>query len=123
MVLSFHKPESLYAEVALLGLSLVIFLYRLCGGTNEWLKTHGVILCSYYAFGSLILDELEGSPNETYLIKDVLEAMEKVSFDHKLPHPVFDVRDHQKMSFEMFLIEVHSAVPCTSGPLVHCCKR
>ena len=42
MVLSFHKPENLYAEVALLGLSLVIFLYRLCGGTNEWLRTHGV---------------------------------------------------------------------------------
>ena len=60
MVLSFHKPENLYAEVALLGLSLVIFLYRLCGGTNEWLRTHGVILCSYYALGSIVLDEAEG---------------------------------------------------------------
>ena len=70
MVLSFHKPESLYAEVALLGLSAAIFLYRLCGGTNEWLRTHGVILCSYYAIGSIVLDELEGWPllESTYFL-------------------------------------------------------
>ena len=86
MVLSFHKPENLYAEVALLGLSLVIFLYRLCGGTNEWLRTHGVILCSYYALGSIVLDEAEGWGllESTYFLTVTITTVGRVSHQPSL---------------------------------------
>ena len=60
MVLSFHEPQSLYTELGLAGTALLIVLYRLIGGRNEWLRTHGVILSSYYAIGGLVYDELEG---------------------------------------------------------------
>ena len=62
MVLSWHKPESLYAEVGLLVLALLIYGYRLLGGKNEWFRTHGCIIVTYYAVGGLVFDELEGWP-------------------------------------------------------------
>jgi len=39
---------------------LLIYLYRLCGGQNKWLRTHGAILATYYGFGGVAYDELEG---------------------------------------------------------------
>lgn len=60
MVFTWHEPQSLIAEATLASLALVIFLYRLCGGSNEWLRTHGVILSCYYAIGGVVYDELEG---------------------------------------------------------------
>ena len=42
--------------------ALLVILYRLVGGSNEWLKTHGVILVTFYAVGSVAYDELEGWP-------------------------------------------------------------
>jgi len=62
MVLSWHTPESLYAEVGLCALALIIFGYRAFGGTNDWLRTHGIILVTYYALGSVVYDEIEGWP-------------------------------------------------------------
>jgi hypothetical protein len=59
---SFHEPQSLYSEIGLCVLALLVLAYRLLGGSNEWLRTHGVILVSYYAIGGLCLDELEGWP-------------------------------------------------------------
>jgi hypothetical protein len=61
-MLSFHEPHSLYAELALGAIALLVILYRVCGGTNEWLTTHGVILITYYAIGGVVYDELEGWP-------------------------------------------------------------
>ena len=39
---------------------LQVFLYRVVGGSNEWLKTHGIILVTYYAVGGIAYDEIEG---------------------------------------------------------------
>ena len=68
--LSFHTPENLYTELGLLATAVLIFAYRLLGGKNEWLRTHGVILVSYYAVGGIIYDELEGWPllDSTYFL-------------------------------------------------------
>ena len=67
---SFHSLHSLYAEATLCGIGLLVFLYRFAGGRNEWLKTHGIILVSYYAVGGLVYDELEGWPllDTTYFL-------------------------------------------------------
>ena len=46
-MLSFHEPHSLMAEAALGAVSFLIICYRCCGGSNEWLRTHGVILVTY----------------------------------------------------------------------------
>ena len=59
-MLSFHEPHSLMAEAALAAVALLVVLYRVCGGSNEWLRTHGLILVTYYSFGGLAYDELEG---------------------------------------------------------------
>ena len=61
-MLSFHEPHSLMAEAALAAVALLVVLYRVCGGSNEWLRTHGVILVTYSSFGGLAYDELEGWP-------------------------------------------------------------
>ena len=58
---SWHNLHSLYAEAALCVLAVLVLLYRLCG-KNEWLKTHGLILVTFYAVGGLAYDELEGWP-------------------------------------------------------------
>lgn len=58
---SFHELHSLYAEASLVGLAIAVLIYR-CFGSNEWIKTHGVILVSYYAIGGIAFDELEGWP-------------------------------------------------------------
>jgi len=58
-MLSFHSLHSLYAELALLAIGLLVFAYRFVG-SNEWLKTHGLVLVAYYAVGGLVYDELEG---------------------------------------------------------------
>uniref|UniRef100_A0A7S2NM46 Potassium channel domain-containing protein n=1 Tax=Haptolina brevifila TaxID=156173 RepID=A0A7S2NM46_9EUKA len=42
--------------------ALLVIMYRFMGGSNEWLKTHGVILVTYYAVGGVVYDELEGWP-------------------------------------------------------------
>merc|ERR1719326_1236832 len=60
MALEMHEPHSPYAEAALGALAIAIFAYRLCGGSNEWLRSHGCILVSYYALGGIVYDELEG---------------------------------------------------------------
>jgi len=57
---SLHKPESLYTEMGLMTLAFMIFLYRLIGGSNYWLRHHGVVLVTYYAVGGIMYDELEG---------------------------------------------------------------
>ena len=69
-MLSFHEPHSLMAELILAGVALLVILYRVCGGSNEWLRTHGVILVTYYSFGGLAYDELEGWPllDTTYFL-------------------------------------------------------
>ena len=54
-----HALHSLYAEAALVGLAILVLIYR-CFGSNEWMKTHGVILVSFYAVGGIVYDELEG---------------------------------------------------------------
>ena len=59
-MLSFHEPQSLYAEATMCAIALIVILYRLCGGKNEWLRTHGLILITYFALGGLAYDELEG---------------------------------------------------------------
>lgn len=59
-MLSLHAPQNLAAELGLLAVCVLIVLYRFLGGTNEWLRTHGVILASYYSLGGLVYDELEG---------------------------------------------------------------
>ena len=41
-------------------LALTIILYKILGGSNVWLRTHGFILVTFYAIGSLAYDELEG---------------------------------------------------------------
>jgi len=58
--LSFHAPQQLAAEATLLVLSVLIYFYRVLGGSNEWLRTHGIILVTYYALGGIAYDELEG---------------------------------------------------------------
>ena len=58
LVVDWHMPKSLKAEIILVLVALCIFVYRFFG-KNEWLKTHGVILVSYYALGGLIYDEVE----------------------------------------------------------------
>ena len=58
--LSLHAPQQLAAEMALLVLSVLIYFYRVLGGSNEWLRTHGIILVTYYALGGIAYDELEG---------------------------------------------------------------
>lgn len=58
-MLSFHSLHSLYAELSLLAIGLLVFAYRFVG-SNEWLKTHGLVLVAYYAVGGLVYDELEG---------------------------------------------------------------
>jgi len=70
MVFSFHRPESLYAEIWLVSLALIVFLYRMLGGRSDWLSTHGVILTTYYAVGGIVYDELEGWPllDTTYFL-------------------------------------------------------
>ena len=40
--------------------ALLVILYRCCGGSNEWLRTHGLILTAYFALGGVAYDELEG---------------------------------------------------------------
>jgi len=60
MVFSWHTPQNLYAELVLCTIGFLVFCYRLVGGSNEWLRTHGFILVSFYAMGGLIYDELEG---------------------------------------------------------------
>ena len=40
--------------------AVVVLMYRAIGGKNEWLRTHGVILVTYYALGSVAYDEIEG---------------------------------------------------------------
>ena len=52
----------LVAEISLLGLAALVFSYRTLGGSNEWVRTHGIILVTYYAVGGLAYDELEGWP-------------------------------------------------------------
>ena len=59
---SYHALHSLVAELVLVSLAAAILLYKCCGGRNEWLTTHGVILVSYYAVGGVVYDELEGWP-------------------------------------------------------------
>ena len=44
----------------MLVLSVLIYFYRVLGGSNEWLRTHGIILVTYYALGGIAYDELEG---------------------------------------------------------------
>ena len=44
----------------LVALALAIVVYRRAGGKNEWVTTHGFVLATYYAFGGLAYDELEG---------------------------------------------------------------
>ena len=51
-MLSFHEPHSLMAELILAGVALLVILYRVCGGSNEWLRTH-----SGYVPGTDDLDE------------------------------------------------------------------
>lgn len=48
--------------MGLCALALIIFGYRAFGGTNDWLRTHGIILVTYYALGSVVYDEIEGWP-------------------------------------------------------------
>lgn len=47
-----------------------VFLYRIVGGQNEWLRTHGIILATYYAVGGIAYDEIEGWPllDTTYFL-------------------------------------------------------
>ena len=59
-MLSFHEPQSLYAEAGMGAVALLVILYRCCGGSNEWLRTHGLILTAYFALGGVAYDELEG---------------------------------------------------------------
>ena len=59
---SWHALHSLYPELALCGLAIFVICYRTCGGSNEWLRTHGLILTSFYAVGGIAYDELEGWP-------------------------------------------------------------
>jgi len=70
MVFSWHTPENLIAEMALLGISILVFMYRVLGGSNEWLRTHGIILVTYYAVGGIAYDEIEGWPllDTTYFL-------------------------------------------------------
>ena len=49
---TYHEPQSLMAEVSLLSIGILMIIYRLFGGSNEWLRTHGVILSAYYALGA-----------------------------------------------------------------------
>ena len=44
-----------------MAIGLCVFAYRFCG-SNEWLKTHGLILVAYYSVGGIVYDELEGWP-------------------------------------------------------------
>jgi len=60
MVLSWHAPNSLYAELGLLTLACMVLAYRVLGGQNEWLRSHGVILVVYFSIGAIAYDELEG---------------------------------------------------------------
>jgi len=62
MVFSWHTPQNLYAELVLCVIGFLVFCYRLVGGSNEWLRTHGMILVTFYALGGLVYDELEGWP-------------------------------------------------------------
>ena len=60
-MLAWHLPHQLAAELVLVGVSAMVLLYSLLPwGKNQWLRTHGVILCGYYAVGGLVYDELEG---------------------------------------------------------------
>ena len=60
-MLAWHLPHQLAAELVLVGVSAAVLLYSLLPwGKNQWLRTHGVILCGYYAVGGLVYDELEG---------------------------------------------------------------
>lgn len=56
--------------MGLLVVAIMVFLYRIVGGTNEWLKTHGIILVTYYAVGGIVYDEIEGWPllDTTYFL-------------------------------------------------------
>ena len=68
---SWHSLHSLYAEASLVAIALAIFAYTLLGGKNKWIRTHGVILTTYYAVGGLAYyDELEGWPflDTTYFL-------------------------------------------------------
>ena len=70
MPFSWHTPQNLYAEGAMALTALLVIAYRFMGGKNEWLKTHGVILITYYAVGGVLYDELEGWPllDSTYFL-------------------------------------------------------
>ena len=53
-MLAWHLPHQLAAELVLVGVSAAVLLYSLLPwGKNQWLRTHGVILCGYYAVGGL----------------------------------------------------------------------
>ena len=70
MELQWHKPQSLFAELTLCAVAFLVYIYRLTGGNNEWLRTHGIILVTYYAVGGIAYDELEGWPllDATYFL-------------------------------------------------------
>ena len=72
---SCSRPDQLWLvsrspQVGLCILAVLIFGYRALGGTNEWLRTHGIILVTYYAIGSVAYDELEEWPmlDTTYFL-------------------------------------------------------
>ena len=58
----FHMPdpEEMEEEIAMLALMAAAIAYRIFGGQNEWLRTHGIILLTYYAIGAVMYDQLEG---------------------------------------------------------------
>ena len=39
----FHMPHDALAEMSFLMLAGLIALYRIFGGKNEWLRTHGTV--------------------------------------------------------------------------------
>ena len=67
--MEFHPLHSLYSELALVAIAVCVFVYSYFG-KNEWLKTHGLILTTYYAVGGIVFDELEGWPllDTTYFL-------------------------------------------------------
>ena len=55
-MLAWHLPHQLAAELVLVGVSAAVLLYSLLPwGKNQWLRTHGVILCGYYAVVALFV--------------------------------------------------------------------
>ena len=65
-MLAWHLPHQLAAELVLVGVSAMVLLYSLLPwGKNQWLRTHGVILCGYYAVGGLVLRSSSSSSSSS----------------------------------------------------------